>query len=90
MVVLLTDGRANIGLDGSGGRARAEADATSAAGRIRGAFPAVLVDIAPRAQPLARDLAATMGAIYVPLPYANASALSRAVLKATSEASRNV
>ena len=70
-VVLLTDGRANVARDGTAGgdRARAEGDALAAARLARAAgLSAVLVDTAPRPRPFARQLAAEMGARYLPLP----------------------
>jgi magnesium chelatase subunit D len=70
-VVVLTDGRANVARDGTtgGDRARAEADALAAARLARAAgVSAVLVDTAPRPRPFARELAAEMGARYLPLP----------------------
>jgi magnesium chelatase subunit D len=80
LLVLLTDGRANVARDGTGGRAQAEADALDAAKPLRiAAVPALLVDTAPRPQPFAKDLAAAMGARYLPLPMADAARLSGAV-----------
>ena len=82
-LVLLTDGQANIARDGSGGRERAGADAQAAARRLREAgIHAVFIDISPRPQPLAAELAALMGARYVPLPHADAQALSRTIQQA--------
>ena len=80
VVVLLTDGRANIARDGTPGRARAGDDALVAARamRIEG-FASLLIDTSPQPQATARDLAAAMGARYLPLPYAGASLLSQAV-----------
>jgi magnesium chelatase subunit D len=79
-IVLLTDGRANVGQDGKGGRARADADAVAAARQVRAArLTALLVDTSPRPHPASQRLAAEMDARYVPLPYANAAALTRAV-----------
>lgn len=78
-MILLTDGRANVARDGSGGRARAEEDALAAARGLRAAGLAVLVlDIAPQPQPLARRLAAEMAAHYLPMPFGNAAAMSAA------------
>ena len=79
-LVLLTDGRANVAQDGKGGRARAEADALAAARQVRAArLAALLVDTSPRPHPASQRLAAAMDARYVPLPYADAAALSRAI-----------
>jgi magnesium chelatase subunit D len=80
-VIVLTDGRANIARDGAQGRPRAEQDATGAAQQLRAAgVSSVLVDMSPRPGPLAEALAREMGARYLPLPYADAATLSRAVL----------
>ncbi len=79
-LVLLTDGRANVAQDGKGGRARADADAMAAARQVRAArLTALLVDTSPRPHPASQRLAAEMDARYVPLPYADAAALTRAV-----------
>jgi len=83
-LVLLTDGRANVGRDGIGGRDRAEADALAAAGRLRAeGISVLLVDTAPRPTELARALGAAMGAVYLALPHADSGALNRAVRGAT-------
>lgn len=80
LVVLLTDGRANIGRDGVGDRARAESDALKAAERWRGmALAAVVVDTSARPEPRARALAQRMDALYLPLPHARAATLNEAV-----------
>ncbi len=80
LLVLLTDGKANVARDGTPGRPQAEAEALEAARRLRALGAAsLLVDTAPRAQPQARALAEAMGARYLPLPLAGAEALSRAV-----------
>ena len=79
-IIVLTDGRANIARDGTPGRARAVEDAKSAARIMRAAgYASLLIDTSPQPQPHGRDLAAEMGATYLPLPYADASALSQAV-----------
>jgi magnesium chelatase subunit D len=80
LVVLLTDGRGNVALDGSGGRAQAEADATAAARRLRASGATVLlIDTSPKPYPQAARLAAEMQAAYLPLPHAGAQALSQVV-----------
>lgn len=80
VLILLTDGRPNMGRDGQAARQRAEDDALNAAGAVRrAAVTALLVDTAPRPHPFARRIAEVMGAQYLPLPYANAPALSQAV-----------
>lgn len=80
VIVVMTDGRANVSRAGEGGRDAAEADAFDAAkllaaeGRLT-----VVVDTSPRPQADARMLADEMRAIYLPLPHANAETLSDAV-----------
>ena len=83
VVVLLTDGRANVARDGTPGRAQAGADALAAARQMRvEGFAALLLDTSPKPQEPARQLAAAMGARYLPLPYAGAATLSQAVRSA--------
>ncbi len=85
VLVMLTDGRANIARDGAPGRARASEDALVSARLVRTAgFSALLLDTSPQPQEPARALAQAMGAVYMPLPYAGASVLSQAVRAASS------
>jgi len=80
-IILLTDGRANIARDGGQGRPRAEEDAMSAARQLRAAgITTVLVDTSPRPGALAENFAREMGARYLPLPHADATTLSKAIL----------
>ena len=80
VVIILTDGQANVSREGIGGRGKAGEDALNAARQARlAAITCLLVDSAPRPQAQARSLAAEMGARYLALPYANASLLSAAV-----------
>ncbi len=79
-IVMLTDGRANVLRSGAGGRDAAQAEALSAAGAVRSAhIRALFVDTSPRPNPVARDLARRMDAQYIPLPFADARALSGVV-----------
>jgi magnesium chelatase subunit D len=87
LVVLLTDGRANIGRDGSAGRERAEADALAASRLLRALrINAILLDTSQQPNLAARRLADAMHARYVPLPRANAAAISGAVQSAREHA----
>lgn len=71
-LVLMTDGKANVGLDGAGGRSQARVDADAAARRLFGANVAgVLVDISPRPAAQGAEIAAKAGLTYLPLPYAD-------------------
>jgi magnesium chelatase subunit D len=80
LLVLMCDGGANVARDGSPGRQRAEEDAIAAARRLRAAgLAALVIDTSPRTHPLAQRLAREMSARYLPLPRADAAALSRAV-----------
>jgi magnesium chelatase subunit D len=80
-VVVLTDGRANIARDGRQGRPQAEEDAMRSAQQLRNAgIFAVLVDTSPRPGDSGETVAREMGARYLPLPYADAATLSKAVL----------
>jgi magnesium chelatase subunit D len=87
LLVLLTDGRANIARDGLPGRERATTEATDAARAVRGAgIKALAIDsAAPARRGEARALAQAMGALYVPLPFADSQAINRAV-RAAAEA----
>lgn len=79
-IVVLTDGRANISLDGSPGRAKANEDAAAQAKMLRAhGFACALIDTSPQPQPTARSLAVDMGAVYLPLPHADAAQMSGVV-----------
>jgi magnesium chelatase subunit D len=86
LVVLLTDGRANVTLAGEGGRAQAQAEALAAARGLRAAAAQVLlIDTSPRPEPAAQALALAAGARYVALPQADARALSGAVSRTLAD-----
>jgi magnesium chelatase subunit D len=79
-IVFLTDGRANIARDGAPGRPAAEADALASARQLRAQrFAAVFVDTSAQPQTQGAAIAREMGAIYQPLPYANASTISAVI-----------
>jgi magnesium chelatase subunit D len=80
LVVLLTDGRANIARDGSPGREAAMRDALGAARVFGGsATAALLIDTSPQPSAAAQAIAAALGARCIALPQAQAQALSQAV-----------
>jgi magnesium chelatase subunit D len=80
VVVMLTDGRANVARDGTGGRARAHEEALAAARALRAQGGSVLlIDTAVRPDPAAQALALAAGARYLALPQADAATLSRAL-----------
>ncbi|RZI97474.1 MAG: magnesium chelatase subunit D [Variovorax sp.] len=85
VVVVLTDGRANVARDGTGGRERATLEALDSARRLRAAgITSLVLDTSFHPQQPARDLAAGMGAVYYPLPHADATSLARA-MRATAQ-----
>lgn len=74
LLVIMTDGRGNIALDGAAFRTRAEQDALNACRRIRSAgLSAALIDISPRPRGDGAKLAEAMGARFAALPYVEAS-----------------
>lgn len=79
-LVMLSDGRPNVGLQGTGGRAQALEDALTLARQWRTAgLPAIWLDTSARPEPQAEQLAQAMGARYVPLPLANSNRMAQAV-----------
>jgi magnesium chelatase subunit D len=76
LVIILTDGRANVARDGVAAAVRPMQDALAAGRMLRAQrIAAVLVDTSPRSSRAAADLAAAMDARYVALPYASAAAV---------------
>ncbi|GEO82346.1 magnesium chelatase subunit D [Pararhodospirillum oryzae] len=77
VLVFLTDGRANVCRNGLGGRVQAQEEALKEARQVRAnGFTALMVDMAPRPDEKARQIALEMDARYLPLPYADANAIS--------------
>ena len=86
LIVLFTDGRANVTRDGAVDRVRAEAEAKeSARAAALAGLRTLLVDAAPRPQASARALAAAMNATYLPLPRFEAGGLTRAIRQASAD-----
>jgi magnesium chelatase subunit D len=80
LIVLLTDGRANVSRQGQGGRPQALTDALASARALRRAgLGVLLLDSAPQPGGPARTLAEAMGATYLALPHADAGTLANAV-----------
>lgn len=76
-LALLTDGRANIALNGQPDRVQAQQDAEKIAQAIRAAgIAAVTLDVANRPQPALAQLSTLMNSRYVPLPRADARAIA--------------
>jgi magnesium chelatase subunit D len=79
-VAVLTDGRANIALDGSPGRPAAREDALRMADLLRASGTGTaVIDTGARPQEAAAELARRLGGLYLPLPRAEAPALGRAI-----------
>ncbi len=81
LIVLLTDGRANIARDGTTVRTRAAQDTLDAARQLEAqGIAAIFVDTSPRPRGEAAKLALEMGARYVTLPYLDSSSVRDVVL----------
>lgn len=79
-LALLTDGRANIALDGQANRQQAAEDARALALHLRDDnVPSLVIDTGSRPSTPLRGLAHTMDAAYIALPRADATRLSAAV-----------
>ncbi len=80
IIVVLSDGRANVARDGTRGREAGQRDAMAAAVGLRLAgITSLFVDTSPNPSGVATSIAEQMGAQYLPLPYADAIGLSDAV-----------
>ena len=80
LLVVLSDGRANVTLKGVGGRPQAQADALQAAGQWRAqGWSALWIDTAVQPEAKAQQLAATMGATYFPMPHVQAQRMANVV-----------
>ena len=79
-IIVLTDGRANIALDGSANRATAAEDAQTVARAIRSqGTEALVIDMSNRPQPALQDLGRTLDGGYIALPRADAHRMTDAV-----------
>lgn len=82
-LALMTDGRANIALDGRADRTAAAADAERLARLLRAAaLPSLVIDTGARPEPALARLAAAMGGACLPLPRADSARISAAVAAA--------
>ncbi len=80
LVVLLSDGRANVSRAGEGGREQAHADALAAGRALAETGTAALfIDTAAQPQERAREIAHAMAAGYLALPNADARRLAAAL-----------
>ena len=80
VIAVLTDGKANIDLDGNPGRDKAMEDAQKIASIARDRkISAVFIDVGRQSNPKLIDLAHKMAAEYINLPRANAKDLSQSL-----------
>jgi len=83
-LVMLCDGRANVSLQGSGGRSQALQETLSLAQAWRAqGLQSIWIDTSARPEPQAEQIALAMGARYVPLPQANSQRMAQVVQAAT-------
>ncbi|WP_299031956.1 magnesium chelatase subunit D [uncultured Sulfitobacter sp.] len=79
-VIVLTDGRANMALDGTANRTAATADAQAAAQAMRNSgSETIIIDTGRRPEAALARIADITGGTYIALPRANAHSLSDAV-----------
>ncbi len=85
-LVLLTDGKANVALDGTGDRQQAQDDSARLARLVAAqGVPGLVIDISSRPAGHCETLAAALGGQHFPLPHADAAGISRAVGAAFAE-----
>ena len=81
VAVILTDGKANVDLEGGKGREKAIKDSTQMAKLFfTNEIKCILIDTSNRVQASAQELADNLGGQYLTLPRANAKQLSEAVM----------
>jgi magnesium chelatase subunit D len=91
LVVLLTDGRANVARDGSGGRERAQSDALQSARQLAlSGAPLLLIDTSTKPQREAAELSQAMRARYLPLPHAGSTQLAQSVRVVAQQEARKL
>ncbi len=79
-LVMLSDGRANVTLEGEGSRPVAKAQALTWAKQWKSQrLQSIWLDTSARADPQAQEIALAMDAHYVPLPHANSQRMANAV-----------
>ncbi|MEN0086927.1 MAG: VWA domain-containing protein [Pseudomonadota bacterium] len=87
LMVLLSDGSANIGLDGEPSRAKAYTDALKVARQVQAhGLPCLFVDTARRPKPQTYELSTALGAELIPLPPSNAVGLDKIVANRLQQA----
>ncbi|SLN32964.1 magnesium chelatase subunit D [Pseudooctadecabacter jejudonensis] len=85
-IVILTDGRANIALDGTADRPKACSDADAVSAQIRtNGIDSIVLDLGNRPSRYLSELAARMDGMYMPVPRADAHKMSGAVSAALKD-----
>ena len=85
ILVVLSDGRANVTLQGLGGRAQAQTEAHNWGQQWRlSGHRALWIDTALQPDVQAQQLASTMGASYVPMPQLQAQRMAQAMQRVRS------
>ncbi|MCY4305425.1 MAG: magnesium chelatase subunit D [Aestuariivita sp.] len=86
-IIVMTDGRANIALDGEVDRLRATSDSKKQASVLKlQNIPGLMIDTSNRPQPSLESLAAIIDAPYITLPRADAHRLNSTVSQALESA----
>jgi magnesium chelatase subunit D len=89
IVILLTDGRANVTRAGEGDKVKASAETEEAAGRFAlEGHETMVMDVSPEPQRAAKYLAESLAARYLHLPRAGAAELASPVRAALRQATR--
>ena len=88
IVIVLTDGRANVTRSGEGNKVVA-LEETQAAAKLFAleGFDAMVIDVSPQPQQSAKALASAMHAAYLPMPHARATDIARPISAALKTAS---
>jgi magnesium chelatase subunit D len=85
ILVVLSDGRANVTLQGLGGRAQAQLDAQSWGQQWRASgHRALWIDTSMQPDAQAQQLASTMGASYLPMPQVQSQRMASAIERVRS------
>jgi magnesium chelatase subunit D len=80
LLVVLSDGRANVTLQGLGGRQQAHTEAQAMAQRwAQSGQTALWIDTAPQPEALAKQLAQSLSARYLPMPHVQSQRLAAAM-----------
>jgi len=86
IIVVMSDGKANVNLKGVGGREGAHSDALMAAKELRIKNHRLLfVDTSPKPEILAQELSSAMAAQYFPLPFASSTSSGKKISQAAMQ-----